>query len=47
MGNESALADAILQEERDERAADRQYWAPLKRELEQLRLTRKKPSEIR
>ena len=47
MGNESALADAILQEERAERAADRQYWAPLKRELEQLHLTRKKPSETR
>ena len=41
-GNESALADAILEEERAERAADREYWAPLKRELEQLRLTRKK-----
>jgi len=34
-GNESALADAILEEERAERAADREYWAPLKRELEQ------------
>jgi len=41
-GNESALADAILEEERAERATDREYWAPLKRELEQLRLTRKK-----
>ena len=41
-GKELALADAILEEERAERAADREYWAPLKRELEQLRLTRKK-----
>jgi len=46
-GNESALADAILEEERAERAADREYWAPLKRELEQLRLTRIKSSRDR
>src|SRR6266566_9742417 len=30
-GNESALADAILEEERTERAADREYWVPLRR----------------
>jgi hypothetical protein len=34
LGNESALADALLQEERTERVADRDYWTPLKRELE-------------
>ncbi len=33
LGNESTLADAILAEERAERAADREYWTPLKREL--------------
>ena len=46
-GKESALADAILEEERAERAADREYWAPLKRELEQLRLTRRKSTRDR
>jgi hypothetical protein len=32
--NESLLADAILEEEKRERAADQQYWKPLKKELE-------------
>ncbi len=34
------IADALAAEERQEREKDRQYWAPLKRELEQLRLHR-------
>jgi hypothetical protein len=37
---ESLLADALLEEEKRERAADRQYWTPLKKELEMLRLAR-------
>ena len=36
-GNNSSLADALLAEEQREREADRQYWAPLKKELESLR----------
>ncbi len=36
-GNEVALANALLEEERAEREADRKYWAPLKAELEGLR----------
>src|SRR6185503_7901318 len=32
-GNNSSLADALLAEEQREREADRQYWAPLKKEL--------------
>ena len=38
--NESLLADALLEEEKGERAADRQYWIPLKKELESLRHAR-------
>jgi hypothetical protein len=38
--NESLLADAILEEEKRERAADQQYWKPLKKELEMLRHAR-------
>ena len=38
--NESLLADALLEEEKRERAADRQYWTPLKKELEMLRHAR-------
>ena len=41
-GNEEALADALLKEELAEREIDRRYWAPLKKELEQLRLARGK-----
>lgn len=33
----SSLANALQQEEQREREADRQYWAPLKKELERLR----------
>lgn len=36
-GNETALIEALSEEERVEREADRRYWAPLKAELEQLR----------
>jgi hypothetical protein len=36
-GSEQRLAAALRAEEDAERAADRLYWAPLKRELEQLR----------
>lgn len=36
----SLLADALIEEERREREADRQYWAPLKKELERLRHAR-------
>ena len=35
--DKSALAEALLAEEQREREADRQYWAPLKKELERLR----------
>lgn len=38
-GNEAALSEALLQEENAERQADREYWAPLKMELERLRHT--------
>jgi hypothetical protein len=43
-GKEAALADALLKEELAEREVDRRYWAPLKKELEQLRLTRGRKS---
>jgi len=36
----SSLADALLEEEQKERQADRQYWTPLKKELERLRHAR-------
>jgi hypothetical protein len=36
------LAVALEEEEREERRKDREYWAPLKRELEELRLGRAK-----
>src|SRR6266545_770059 len=38
--NESLLAEALLEEEKAEREADRQYWKPLKKELERLRHAR-------
>jgi hypothetical protein len=37
-GREDALTDALSAEERSERRADARYWAPLKAELERLRL---------
>ena len=39
-GNESLLAEALLEEEEREREVDRQYWTPLKTELERLRHAR-------
>ncbi len=39
-GNELILAEALLKEERLEREADRQYWLPLRAELESLRHAR-------
>jgi hypothetical protein len=36
----SSLADALLAEEQREREADRQYWVPLKKDLESLRHSR-------
>jgi len=44
-GNEAALAEALLKEELAEREIDRRYWAPLKKELEQLRLARRRKSK--
>jgi hypothetical protein len=41
-GSEALLATALRAEEDVEREADRHYWAPLKRELEQLRLDRRR-----
>ena len=38
--NETALIDALNEEEKSEREADRRYWAPLKAELERLRHSR-------
>lgn len=38
--NKSLLADALLAEEQREREADRQYWGPLKKELETPRHSR-------
>lgn len=39
-GSEQLLARALLEEERLEREADRQYWLPLRAELEELRRAR-------
>ena len=39
-GNEPVLAEALLEEERLEREADRHYWIPLRAELEKLRRAR-------
>ncbi len=37
---QSVIAAALVEEEKLEREADRQYWKPLKRELESLRHAR-------
>ncbi len=42
IGDASLLTEALLSEEREEREADREYWRPLKAELEQLRRDRLK-----
>jgi hypothetical protein len=39
-GNEAALIEALSEEEKAEREADRRYWKPLKAELERLRHAR-------
>lgn len=44
-GSQSSLADTLLLEEQREREADRQYWAPLKKELERLRHSRASQAE--
>jgi hypothetical protein len=38
------VSEALDAEEREERRKDREYWAPLKRELEELRLSRSRVS---
>ena len=43
-GNELELATALYEEEEREREADRQYWVPLKKELEELRHRRLRSS---
>ena len=46
-GQQSRLADALAAEERRERQADVRYWAPLKSELEALRLERvRRPANL-
>lgn len=40
--NEALLTDGLVAEERAEREADKEYWRPLKAELEQLRRDRPK-----
>lgn len=42
-GSKSSLANALLEEEQKEREVDREYWAPLKKELETLRHSRVSP----
>jgi len=41
-GEPTAVGEALEAEEREERRKDREYWAPLKRELEELRMGRRK-----
>ena len=41
-GDEASLRTALRAEEDAEREVDRRYWAPLKRELEQLRRDRRR-----
>jgi hypothetical protein len=43
-GDEVSLADALDEEEKKEREADRLYWLPLRKELEELRHKRRKDS---
>ena len=39
-GNQDALEKALLAEQEEERARDREYWRPLRAELEAMRLAR-------
>lgn len=41
MGDSDAVEQALEQEQRAERAADREYWGPLRKELEMLRRERR------
>jgi hypothetical protein len=41
-GDVEQVSELLDSEERDERRKDREYWAPLKKELEQLRLAHRK-----
>jgi len=41
-GNQAGLAAALAEEEKRERQADRQYWLPLRKELEELRRDRQR-----
>lgn len=43
LGDQASLEAALLAEEQREREADRLYWAPLKQELERLRMEARKP----
>ncbi|HCA56884.1 MAG TPA: hypothetical protein DEP46_02745 [Blastocatellia bacterium] len=43
MADERSLAESLLQEELHIREKDREYWRPLKAELEKLRLDRPRP----
>jgi hypothetical protein len=36
------VSETLEAEEREERRKDREYWAPLKRELEEFRLSRRR-----
>ena len=42
IGDAVLMAEALLSEEREQREADKEYWQPLKAELEQLRRDRPK-----
>lgn len=42
LGSAEEIGTALEMEEQDERRKDREYWTPLKRELEELRLSRGK-----
>jgi hypothetical protein len=41
-GQTDDISEALAAEEREERRKDREYWVPLKRELEELRLRRRR-----
>jgi hypothetical protein len=43
-GNEAAIARELRREEDAERARDREYWRPLRAELERMRHARKRPA---
>jgi hypothetical protein len=41
-GETEQVRELLESEERDERRKDREYWEPLKRELEQMRMSRRR-----